>query len=123
MTVTNRGPHPIRYLDVLPAVTCARGRAVAVAVEACALVRAAESVWPPREPSRYTVMPLHPSSKANRNTLSTSDSGALADKFTVLDTALSTCSWKAACTRTCHSGLTSCAVTRTSAKWCGTQGT
>ena len=44
---------------------------------------------------------------------------ASAGKFTVLLTALSVYSWKAACMRICHSGEISWAVTITRRRWAG----
>ena len=50
--------------------------------------------------------------------------GLLRGKFVVLEIAESVCAWKAACIRTCHSGVMSCAVRKirwtssgTSSKW------
>jgi len=58
-TVMNRVPQPMRCLNVWPSVLRGRGRGeISDARE-----RAAEvSTWSWRQPSRYTVMPLQPSS-------------------------------------------------------------
>ena len=59
------------------------------------------------------VVPLHPRVKASRYTSATSSRVAELGKFTVLLTALSVYSWKAACIFTCQMGETSWAQTNT----------
>ncbi len=67
------------------------------------------------------VMPLQPSLYASEYAISTSAMVAACEKLIVLLTALSVWRWKAACIRTCHSGVVSCAVTNTRCHFAGTR--